>query len=595
MKGYVALAWEPANELAAVHIARLRRRLESDPTWSIHSDREGAMLVLERPRALTVRSLARQSGWVVGDLYGVVNFRPAPELVCFDGDGAALAEHLAQAYWGRYVAIWPLAGRLAVFRDPSGALDALRWRAHEVEIIASDVSPSWIGPLAPRLSLDWDEVANQLHEPLKTSHSVAMGGLDAIPAGALSLPMKNGARAIQIWSPASVVRRGCATKSDGAAEQLEALVDECVGAMAQRAGRFASELSGGLDSSILSAALCEVPRVAFAGCVNFHARDIESDERPAARLVSSHLGVHLTECEKPELAFTVESLASQPVGIRPSQSALDHVYEQKILEFCADRRVDTLMTGQGGDAVFLQMVTPLALLDPPGTAIGAFGRIDEAFAIARTTRQSIWKVVRSAAMEAAGFRRPQAGKTSSFLSQDRAEVATYAGHPWLENLRGVPPAKRAHIRALAYAQIAHGHSLRGRSLDIVHPLLAQPIVEYCLSLSVSTLTAGGVGRSLARRAYETRLPAATLQRRTKGDLTAHYGRALGRSVGVLRPFLLDGRLADAGLINRQALDEALSPETLIWRGDYADILHLMVMEIWARHWSRIDAPARMTA
>jgi len=114
-------------------------------------------------------------------------------------------------------------------------------------------------------------------------------------------------------------------------------------------------------------------------------------------------------------------------------------------------------------------------------------------------------------------------------------------------------------------------------------------VEYCLATQVIDLTAGGRGRSLARSAYETRLPRATIERRTKGDMTSHYGRAIARSSSVLQSFLLDGRLAGAGFIDRPKLEAALAPEALIWRGDYVDILHLMVMEIWARYWTT-DAP-----
>ena len=66
-------------------------------------------------------------------------------------------------------------------------------------------------------------------------------------------------------------------------------------------------------------------------------------------------------------------------------------------------------------------------------------------------------------------------------------------------------------------------------------------------------------------------------------------RSIARSSSVLQSFLLDGRLARTGFIDRPKLEAALAPEALIWRGDYVEILHLMVMEIWARYWTT-DAP-----
>jgi asparagine synthase (glutamine-hydrolysing) len=563
----------------------VQRRLGAEPEWMLVHGRPGFAIALEHPHPLEIRPLGDGSGWVIGDLYQKADFRPAPDVLGEIRQDSFPGRRLIEDFWGRYVAIWRTPAGLEILRDPSGALDAVRWRANSVDLTASGLPPTWIGDLAPRTSIDWDIFAGQLVEPILASETVALKGITSVPAGAHFVQSHNGGAYQRIWAPATIVRSSAPTPFEGAAEQLEALVDDCIGAMARNRGRVAAELSGGLDSSILSAALCEVPNVGFAGCVNFFGRDLESDERAAARLVSSQLGIGLTEIAKPELVFTEKSLSFQPVGIRPSQSALDHVYDLAIIQFCAEQGALTLMTGQGGDAVFLQMTTPLALLD----AHCHSGRVQEALAIARETRRSIWRVGSEALAAAFGFARRSSTRTPSFLTLEAVEAAKRQTHPWLMDLGGLPLAKRAHIRALAYAQVAHGESRRGRAVDVVHPLLAQPIVEYCLATPVIDLTAGGRGRSLARRAYETRLPRATIERRTKGDMTSHYGRAIARSSSVLQSFLLDGRLARTGFIDRPKLEAALAPEALIWRGDYVDILHLMVMEIWARYWTT-DAP-----
>ena len=93
---------------------------------------------------------------------------------------------------------------------------------------------------------------------------------------------------------------------------------------------------------------------------------------------------------------------------------------------------------------------------------------------------------------------------------------------------------------------------------------------------------------MARRAFEGRLPAMILQRRSKGDLTAYYGRMLARSLPVLRPWLMEGWLAERKVLQLAVLDEMLTEEALITRGGYPDLMELIAVETWARGWdSRI--------
>jgi asparagine synthase (glutamine-hydrolysing) len=52
----------------------------------------------------------------------------------------------------------------------------------------------------------------------------------------------------------------------------------------------------------------------------------------------------------------------------------------------------------------------------------------------------------------------------------------------------------------------------------------------------------------------------------------------------LRPFLLDGALAEAGVLDRAKLDEALTVEQLIWGASPNQIMWAAATEAWVRHW-----------
>ena len=119
---------------------------------------------------------------------------------------------------------------------------------------------------------------------------------------------------------------------------------------------------------------------------------------------------------------------------------------------------------------------------------------------------------------------------------------------------------------------------------MIYPLLAQPIIELCLSLPVELLAGGPDDRPFARAALASRVPDVVRQRRSKGSLTAYFARLLAASRDALLPFLADGCLADAGLLDRAAIARHLDPTQLIWAPRPAELLTAAAVEAWARYW-----------
>ena len=67
-------------------------------------------------------------------------------------------------------------------------------------------------------------------------------------------------------------------------------------------------------------------------------------------------------------------------------------------------------------------------------------------------------------------------------------------------------------------------------------------------------------------------------------MTAFYGRMIADGLDVLRPWLIEGRLASMGLVDRQGADALLNRESLAWRGGYVDIMVTAAIEGWVRAW-----------
>jgi asparagine synthase (glutamine-hydrolysing) len=173
----------------------------------------------------------------------------------------------------------------------------------------------------------------------------------------------------------------------------------------------------------------------------------------------------------------------------------------------------------------------------------------------------------------------------AFLTAAARDAAARAEpHPWLADLQGVAPAKRRQIAGLVHGLLFSGASERGRQADLVHPLLAQPVVEYCLASPADVMTAGGRDRAFVRKAFADRLPAEIIGRRSKGNLSAYYSRMVAASLPLLRSRLLEGRLVAERLVDRDALEAALDVDELMWRGRCGEIMDLVTLEAWVQAW-----------
>ena len=202
--------------------------------------------------------------------------------------------------------------------------------------------------------------------------------------------------------------------------------------------------------------------------------------------------------------------------------------------------------------------------------------------LARLNERSIWSLI-------AGARRETEARPAR-----RNELITPIAHRtvprWLNDCDDLGPAKVLQIAGLIDGIGRQSPSLQTRTLSVLTPLLSQPVVETCLALPATQLVLGQRDRGLARFAFRDRLPSIISERRSKGEMSAIYGRMVADNLDFLRPWLLDGRLAEVGLIDRAAAEVLLSRDNLIWRGTYGEIMTVAAVEGWVRAWSQRLVP-----
>ncbi|MCI3135390.1 asparagine synthase-related protein [Phenylobacterium aquaticum] len=583
MSDYLVVLTDTDADLPLVQ--DLEAAIAAAPGWTWRLRGPCVWVATRGPAHLAVWPL--EGGVVVGDLFAQSPLGSAfgpPHRQPGEPAERFCRRLIAEAF-GRYVVglIAPEGG--AVFRDPSGALDALSWRRGQARFLASDAPAAFGKLLPPTLDLDWRRIAAWTANSTAFAGELALTGLEAVTPGELLYDAPDGPGRKALWSPGAIVRlaEGRVKPSAG---RLRAIVEASVAAFARQSGPILAELSGGLDSAIVGQALLRAEGAPVAAWLNYHVRDPQGDERPYARLAAAHLGVELTEVLHPDTALTLEQLQGLSAGVRPGLNGLDVLHDEDLAARAGALGARALITGQGGDTVFFQMATPLIFADHL-RRIGPAALVSPvAVNLARWLGGSVWSVWRSAILALLGRPPPPPVPPPAWLTQKARDLAASQSlHPWLDDLDGVGPAKRRQIAGLVHGQLFSAPSARGRQAALIHPLLSQPVVEYGLACPADVLTGGGRrDRAFARTAFCERLPAAIITRRSKGHLSAYYSRLVCASLPVLRPMLLEGRLAAQGLVDRDALDAAMSEEALIWWGRCGELMDLACLEAWVRAW-----------
>lgn len=585
MRSYLALAWSDADQSAIGARTQLYAQLRNRAEWACVISEPRFELYVRGPRPPAVRRFA--GGYILGDLFGegVLAADASASLTgaMAPGLGAravmAAALGLIAQHHGRYVAIWPDGEQTAVLRDPTGALEAVSWIRDGVRVVAGELRESLPAGLAPPLSINWAKVAAQLARPALIGERLAFDGVTALPPGGF---LGASGQVLRLWRPQALARSSWAEGRDQAAALAQTI--ERVVAGYDGAGGLLCELSGGFDSSVVAAHLGALAH-ADVHLLHFAGRATEADELNYAQRVADHCRRSLRTLALSDRPYSLIDLEALPSGWRPSMAGIDRHLDLAVAHEAERLGAVMIMTGQGGDGVFFQALTPWASADLQGRSLPAAERRAWRIAIAMATGVSYWRLLALEGAAGLGLGPRLGMPPAPWLTRWARGVARGASpHDWLTDLRGVAPAKREQIQALVYAQRYSGPCARSWAADVIHPLLAQPIVELCLRIPIFDLTQGTEGRALARRAVGARLPPQVAQRPSKGDLTAYYGRKLARSLSAIRPFLLDGQLAAHGVLDSSVLRRWLDESQLREQGGYGDLLQLLSFEAWARRW-----------
>lgn len=577
---FFALIGDPAQ------IAARRETFVLPHKMIAHEAAPNIMVAVEP--GLKVRLLGRDRGAILGTLfhrYGSPSEVGPLSDVDNDGIVGTSGQLLVDRYWGRYLALIVSSDRQFALRDPGGMFPCHVAADAGILMLASDpMLLAEIGFINPEI--DNEGLARAIAFGGLPEERTALHGVRRLLPGMRLESLGGQVSTSFTWSPWDFVGCGANVEMVDAVEKLRRVTQMTVSAWSHTFDRGLIGISGGLDSSIVAATLRRAGNI-LSG-LTLVTNDPLGDERDFASAVASHIGMPLYEDAYSILDIDLDRSSVAHLAV-PFGRVDALAYDAALLRASRDTQSKAIFSGNGGDNIFYMSRSARALADRLISQGCVSGLFETAGNIAKSTGSSVVKVAQGAF---SNWRMRAQGYTwqidETFMSKGAVSSHGWDLHPWLNPPSGhILPGKAAHVAMmLRVQQSLDAYSERG-GLPVIHPLISQPIVEYCLSIPTWFQFDGGRDRSIARQAFTTDLPAKVVERRGKGSPQGFIYEIFNHFFDEIRQRLLDGFLVECGLLDRRALEASLWSDQILNDQDVLRLLQLTDTEAWVRHWRAI--------
>ena len=491
--------------------------------------------------------------------------------------GDAFAERLHGMF---AIALWDgRRERLVLARDALGKKPLLYARLPDGSLaFASETKALLQLPALPR-ELDLAQIDAFL--ALQYTPRSGLRAVQQVPPGSLVIVEGSSLRVERYWSPR-------AAEIDAGVDWAELVRSEVVAAVRRRLIAdvpLGALLSGGIDSSILVAAMAEAstePVRTFT--VGFP--DAAYDERSYARTVAEHFGTQHEELEVDVGPGELDRLAGmldEPFG--------DEAFLPTMLVCEATRRhVKAALAGDGGDEVFggyeRYRAHELAGRVPAAAArlalLAPWGR--------RGPRSTRFRARRFLSVAAAPPRDRYAGLVEVFPLELRRRLWTdeARAHATREYLPDAPDLRVVDLESYLPGDVLRKADLASMavSLELRAPFLDRRLVEVGLALPREL----AFGKRALKHAFAGELPAGTAERKKTG-----FGVPLDRWFrSELKEAAADLLLArDRGLFDRAELKRLLHEHASGQADRGHQLWCLCLLELWQRR--HVDAVPAVAA
>jgi len=492
--------------------------------------------------------------------------------------------HLVDEYWGSYVAFFQDGLRKYILVDPIGVFSCFSTLYRGVEIYFTYL-PDVAACRFLNFSVDWAIIAKSLkYYPDKTD--APLNEVAKILPGQCLTVSPNKTTKTFYWNPQKISQTNVIEDMEEAAQTLRQTILSTVAALAEPYDSVIHQI-GGLDSSILLAALSEVPTPLDVTCFNLFHRTPGGDERYFVRQATQHVDAPLIEYGAGALELNFNEMSKVPVTTSPADYFGEPGFKKFLYDKVHETNAQAVFNGKGGD----EILYTYGLNYPAIDFIKAHGIRPPLFRVimevAKIQNRSIWSVLPK--IIRGGFGKNQFPETpetpTSLLTSDIQDMIPMDEilHPWLQVKDNVTPGKLDHISPLAYGQYNEEYrTAPDQHFHTIYPYLSQPVIEACLRIPLWLMLAHGKNRGLARKAFKNHLPAEVIWRESKQAGDNYYRSIILDNYDTVKALMLEGEMVKDHVLDRGNLEKALMKGHDIERSDFDDMIFYLNMEIWAR-------------
>jgi len=528
------------------------------------------------------------------DAAAPAKFDSSDTVKIISSSGRSLINH----YWGDYVAIFtdPKLRATFIIKDPTGNLPCFvtQWRG---TLVAFSCLTDLIDSRLFSFSANWSYVVS----------IVGSGGYDALlkPLNEVSEIHRGECLTISrdlhqtramYWNPNNFADSSNAIDNvDEAASTLRAAVRTATYSLVTGHSRTLIRLSGGLDSSIVAGCLRSAPTSPKNISYTYYVPDARSDERRWARLAADFSHTEHLELEMDPGKVDLRALRQVRPSVTPvwayAYLVRDHM-ERRLLN---SHPHSIVFSGDGGDSGFGGECIAFAVDDFLRLRGASRGIVKLAAQVALRTDMLAWTVL------AGATRRYFLGSSmydyreklllgASLVSKNIRGTGLHSSgfpHPWFEecthvpwhvinrlgNLIATPELYNPLLPQSAYAPYSAA------------PLYAQPVLEASLRIPVYMHFFDGMERSLARKAFQNDVPSAIIRRQWKDRAPGAFEELVQNNRSYLSEVLLDGALCREGVLDRPAVENALSGKLSAQQFFETELITYLHLENWLQHFT----------
>lgn len=490
-------------------------------------------------------------------------------------------EELIKNYWGSYIAIIFDKDEVRVFRDPSASKESLWYKDNERRIIFSDIK-SLYDKTKKRFEVNHEYIASTLYLSRVNNNRTALKNVFSLKPG-YCLNVKD-CKEECVWSPVQFANNRNKDQDIKVLEaKLKDTIIDCIKTWGDVYDSVLLNLSGGLDSSIVAICLKLFNNITL-NALNISFDSVVGDELKYAQELCEkyNIPLHVFKLINPKINLKTR-LSIFPYQHRPLKYGLgfECLEEEELL--LKDKKVEAIFSGCGGDVLF-QSMNSIFITQDYYRDHGLKGLFNISRRVAELTDRTVWDIYTKSISNKyfQGRKYLYEGSVNSELINNKYSLIInndYVSHPWHHSISNLNNGKKFQIAGLIDTENFYTYRKTSEYVDIVHPLLSQPIIELCLSIPSYILMPNLINRGLLRNAFKSYLPNSTYLRRSKGKIGNFYDELIKYNYEDICSTLNDGNLINSEILSKEWLDQNMK-KGIADQNIRMQLFQLMTTETW---------------